>query len=134
MTEERNTNVLAARAAFVRTTDDREYINFLNVLSLEELETYFYIEANRSNMMIEQLSTINGKTVTLDDLREPSMMKFLPEGLGLMDDAVRSLIIFWDMFGKLTSPALELRQAVIEKFSSSYREMPPEEVEFFESC
>jgi hypothetical protein len=128
-----NSGLETSLNTFLATSQDKNYSIFLKSLNFDELEAYFYIEAQRSNKMIQYITSMNGMQLNIDDLKNTENIKYIPKG-NRFTEGIRSLISFWDIFGKIPSPLYSIRQSVIQKYSDKYRELTVDESDFFLSC
>lgn len=131
-----NTNINLAENAFresARQTNDAAFIAFLDKLTQEEKAAYFYIEARRSDQMVIDLSEANGSKISISELKNQDNWKKLPLGFN-SEQAITSLIKFWDMFGESEKPGPDIRKSIIEKYESTIRPMAEAEKSFFLDC
>ncbi len=127
-------NVKQAFNAYLKTNIDSGFQNFLKSMNNDELETYFYFETHRANQYIQEISLDKENPVTINDLKDKSAKNKLPLGHVRSNRAIKSLIKFWDMFGNLPKPSLELKQSIIDKHNQFIRELTQEEKEFVINC
>lgn len=133
METERKNILETTLKSFIASSNDEKYITFLKSLSIEELEVYFYIEAQRSNVMIQNITFINGKQLNIDDLKNTENVNYLPKGYRFTEGII-SIITFWDLYGKISMPLLQVRQSVKKKYCDFYKELSIEETDFFLNC
>ena len=127
---EKNADILKQNAL---NRGDISFAGFIGKLNTEEKAAYFYIEAQRSNEMIKSLSSMSGSELDIESLKNPDNKKYLPLGMN-SDSAIKSLIEFWDLFGKTEKPGSEIRGLIIEKHELHYKAMSNDEKDFFLNC
>ncbi len=134
MTPERRINVQRYLKSLKAAEHNPDFLAFLNSLSIEEKEAYFYIDAQRIDCFIKELSFGKGNSVGIIDLKNKESLKNLPNGIIKSKQAVNSLIEFWEAFALLPKPNRSLRRSIIEKHNKHIRELSEEEIKFFLEC
>ncbi len=116
-----------------RVANNNKFSNFIDNLNYEEQVTYLYIEAQRSNVFLQELTSLKGKTLSIDDLKDEKKRKKV-KALLHNENYIQNLIDFWDKFGKISTPSLELKQMIISKYEKYYKALTENEKNFIINC
>lgn len=123
----------ATRRAFLASTTENGFELFMNSLELDELEAYFYFEAKRSDSVIRHVTSMNGKTIGIEELFDIKNRKWLPKGFGF-EKSIDKILNFWILYGRIKNVTVQSRLAVITKYNSFNKEFNKDEIEFFMEC
>lgn len=134
MTKERVDRVLNYVSSLKNTEQNPAYFAFLDALSNEEKEAYFYIDAHRMNEFIKSFSNDIENQIGIAELKNPETLSKIKKSIIKSDEALKSLIEFWDAFGTLDPPKTAIRQKVINKHNEYVRLLTGEEQDFFLHC
>lgn len=134
MTKESENKVLNYFNMLKNSVQNPKYLTFLNALTTEEMEAYFYIDAHRMNEFIKGFSLDKNCPVGISDLKKQDNINKIKKSIVKSEFALESLINFWDTFGNLKSPGLAFRQNVINKYNEYFGVLTDEEHDFFLNC
>ena len=132
LTEERLLNLKFQVDLLSKTEKDHKFIGFINCLSDEELEAFFYIDAQRADCFLRDLTSTQGSETGISDLM---VNKESIQGCSSYKDiAIENLIQYWKRFSFVPKPVKRTRETLIEKHIKYYRELTHDEIDFFSTC